>query len=190
MLTYLMENIIECNGDVAWVTLSPPQRGFSITFTFLPNPFFSNRTLTKTFEVDPDDPEMVKATSATKVDWREGMDITHRKPTADKADAKRPPRARPCPSFFWLFDAAGASMLLAENGRALQASAPVLREREGALGFALRDEVIPHAYELYAQAAEWDEGEAGSGSGNEDDDISSDDGASDRFVLLDKVRYE
>jgi len=81
---HLRELNVEDSEDV--------KSGFKITFTFDPNPFFKNKTLSKTFQYN-DDGELHVV--PTKVEWKEGMDLTKRvrnkgeggKRTADESES-------------------------------------------------------------------------------------------------------
>jgi len=49
--------------------------GFKITLTFDSNPYFKNKTLAKTFQYDD---EGILTVTPTKIEWKEGMDLTTR----------------------------------------------------------------------------------------------------------------
>ncbi|CAI5989233.1 unnamed protein product [Closterium sp. NIES-64] len=60
--------------------------GYSITFTFAENPYFSNKELTKSYKYTEEGTANVEG---TKIEWKEGMDLTAPKPKQDKAGKKR-----------------------------------------------------------------------------------------------------
>ncbi|GJP47629.1 hypothetical protein CLOM_g6809 [Closterium sp. NIES-68] len=60
--------------------------GYSITFTFAENPYFSNKELTKSFKYTEEGTANVEA---TKIEWKEGMDLTAPKPKQEKPGKKR-----------------------------------------------------------------------------------------------------
>ncbi|CAI5949619.1 unnamed protein product [Closterium sp. NIES-65] len=60
--------------------------GYSITFTFAENPYFSNKELTKSYKYTEEGTANVEG---TKIEWKEGMDLTAQKPKQDKAGKKR-----------------------------------------------------------------------------------------------------
>jgi len=54
--------------------------GFKISLTFDSNPYFKNKTLSKTFQYDE---EGILTVIPTKIDWKEGMDLTKREKGKD-----------------------------------------------------------------------------------------------------------
>ena len=76
-------------------TDSPDGQGFSLTFNFSPNPYFTNTTLTKTYEVPnlltEDEPILQKVTGRTS-NWKPGQWLTH-KETSKKQRKKSGPQA-------------------------------------------------------------------------------------------------
>ncbi|CAI5464561.1 unnamed protein product [Closterium sp. Yama58-4] len=60
--------------------------GYSITFTFAENPYFSNKELTKSYKYTEEGTAKVEG---TKIEWKEGMDLTAPKPKQDKPGKKR-----------------------------------------------------------------------------------------------------
>ena len=55
--------------------------GFELTFHFSDNPFFTNRTLTKRYEVPnlfTEDEPILQNVDGTTIDWKPGMSLTHR----------------------------------------------------------------------------------------------------------------
>ncbi|CAI5524752.1 unnamed protein product [Closterium sp. Naga37s-1] len=60
--------------------------GYSITFAFAENPYFSNKELTKSYKYTEEGTANVEA---TKIEWKEGMDLTAPKPKQDKPGKKR-----------------------------------------------------------------------------------------------------
>ncbi|KAK7195656.1 nucleosome assembly protein [Novymonas esmeraldas] len=77
---------------------------FQVTFTFAPNDFFAEETLTATVTVKDDE----SALTVTPITWKAGKNVTMRTITK-KQRAKRTGQVRtishdePQPSFFWLF---------------------------------------------------------------------------------------
>ncbi|CAI5464381.1 unnamed protein product [Closterium sp. Yama58-4] len=61
--------------------------GYSITFTFAENPYFSNKELTKSYKYMEEGTANVEG---TKIEWKEGMDLTAPNPKQDKPGKKRP----------------------------------------------------------------------------------------------------
>jgi len=90
---HLRELSVEDSEDV--------KSGFKITFTFDPNAYFKNKTLSKTFTYNEDGELTVVP---TKVEWKEGMDLTKR--VKSKAEGgKRTADENASESFFnWFND--------------------------------------------------------------------------------------
>jgi hypothetical protein len=67
-----------------------PMPGFELSFTFAPNPYFSQRALSKVVWTEEGYPAR---TVASQIQWKQGKDVTHRvRVPADRYDA--PSRAR------------------------------------------------------------------------------------------------
>merc|ERR1712013_723204 len=91
------EPVLEHLADITVALNEPKNTGFTLTFSFTENPYFSNPTLTKEYELrdgpDPDSPleydgpEIFRC-KGCKIDWKEGKDVTQKAVTKEiKADS-------------------------------------------------------------------------------------------------------
>eukprot|EP01055_Gregarina_sp_Pseudo9_P005234 Gregarina_sp_Pseudo_9__5233@NODE_589_length_2542_cov_104_537755_g555_i0_p2_GENE_NODE_589_length_2542_cov_104_537755_g555_i0NODE_589_length_2542_cov_104_537755_g555_i0_p2_ORF_typecomplete_len350_score74_26NAP/PF00956_18/4_3e52_NODE_589_length_2542_cov_104_537755_g555_i0621111 len=135
------------------------QLGFSITFKFAENPFFTNRELTKKFglEQDPGTFESILTRSVgSKIDWKPGKDVTIKSVTKRQKN-KRTGEIRMVKknvervSFFHFFDSheiPSDSVLDAMDDRDVRGLENIL-ELEYEVGCILRDKIISHAVGWY-----------------------------------------
>jgi len=72
---YLKEVNVEDFDDV--------KSGFKISFTFDTNPYFKNKTISKSFQYND---EAVLTVVPTKIEWKEGKDLTKRKGGSSKLE--------------------------------------------------------------------------------------------------------
>ena len=57
--------------------LSGGKQGFQLAFVFAENPYFSDRLLTKTYLMDPEDEdECLERAAGCQINWKEGMNVT------------------------------------------------------------------------------------------------------------------
>jgi len=98
---YMKELNVEDHDDV--------KSGFKISLKFDPNPFFKNEVLSKEFRYDKDGNLTV---IPTKIDWKEGKDLTKKAQTKD-AKGKRS-RDDESESFFTWFNPDDQDLELAE----------------------------------------------------------------------------
>lgn len=75
---YLRELNVEDHDDV--------KSGFKISLKFDPNPFFKNDVLSKEFRYDKEGNLTV---TPTKIEWKEGKDLTKKAPSSKDAKGKR-----------------------------------------------------------------------------------------------------
>jgi hypothetical protein len=57
--------------DVSTTVLTGDDRGFELTFTFSDNAFFSNKTLTKKYVLEPEDDVIPKKFEGCKINWKD-----------------------------------------------------------------------------------------------------------------------
>jgi hypothetical protein len=89
--------------------LSGGKQGFQLAFVFAENPYFSDRLLTKTYLMDPEDEdECLERAAGCQINWKEGMNVTvklvqkkqkkkGKTRTARPAAPSPPPHAAPIP---------------------------------------------------------------------------------------------
>lgn len=99
---YIKELNVEDHDDV--------KSGFNITLKFSPNPFFHNEVLKKEFHYDKEGNLNVVP---TKIDWKEGKDLTKKTPSTKDTKAKRS-REDDSESFFTWFNPDDQDLELAE----------------------------------------------------------------------------
>merc|ERR1719435_481079 len=92
------EPVLEHLADITVALNEPKNTGFTLTFSFTENPYFSNPTLTKEYELrdgpDPDSPleydgpEIFRC-KGCKIDWQEGKDVTQKTVKIKKIKARK-----------------------------------------------------------------------------------------------------
>mmetsp|Transcript_3836 Transcript_3836/g.9909 ORF Transcript_3836/g.9909 Transcript_3836/m.9909 type:complete len:410 (-) Transcript_3836:186-1415(-) len=161
---------------------------FSLTFHFKENEFFTNTTLTKTYEVSPDlldeKAPALSHTSCSEIEWKTGKDLTvtetvkkqKAKSGKNKGQVKTVVTTAPKPSFFHYF---GMPMTEEEEAEAEEnedEDAPQVKlsmEEDYDVGHSIRTSLIPEAVLWYTGEAieeEDDEDDEGLYDDAEDDD--------------------
>lgn len=139
--------------------------GFTLVFEFLPNSFFTNATLTRTFEYDSNLPPaqlytsngfMPTATSGCVINWKDGKDVT-KKSASDGASTSK--GAKKQDSFFDFFTPAITDLnrigqMLAEDDddELMEKAEQAGLDYEIATGLRLR--IIPRALLFYTGEAD------------------------------------
>jgi nucleosome assembly protein 1-like 1 len=83
--------------------LSGGKQGFQLAFVFAENPYFSDRLLTKTYLMDPEDEdECLERAAGCQINWKEGMNVTvklvqKKQKKKGKTRTARPAALRPPP---------------------------------------------------------------------------------------------
>ena len=167
--------------------------GFTLEFEFGPNEFFTNKVLTKTYEVESlltDEEPTLKEVTGCTVDWKEGKNLCfeekQKKQRAKKGKNKGQVRyvteKVKKPSFFHFFDPPNVDKLHEledqEEAEAMMDSFNM----DYACGSLLRSEVVPHAVLCFtgemvddSDDEDDDEDDEDDDSEDEDDDDLSDD---------------
>mmetsp|Transcript_13232 Transcript_13232/g.23289 ORF Transcript_13232/g.23289 Transcript_13232/m.23289 type:complete len:343 (-) Transcript_13232:605-1633(-) len=156
--------------------------GFKLTFTFNDNPYFTNKTLQKTYVLSPEDEGVLEKAEGTKIEWKAGKDVTikimKKKPKkGGKQDHKPQIKTEKVDSFFNFFsppDVPGEDDEIEdEQMEELQN----LIEADYEVGATIREKLIPHAVRWFTGEAIEDEPfEFGNeGSYDEDDEDEGDD---------------
>ena len=166
MLAYLV--------DIRTAPLGGDEHGFTLSFHFVENPYFSNSVLTKTYKWADEDEDMLELAKGTQIAWAAGKDPTVKvmKKKAKKG-GKPLTKLEPCESFFRFFSPPDMpdeeDELTEDDAEALQEAV----EADFELGAAIREEIIPQAVSWFTGAAveAGDEDE----EGDEDDDDDDDD---------------
>ncbi|KAG3113588.1 hypothetical protein PI124_g7029 [Phytophthora idaei] len=142
--------------------------GFKLTFEFAENPFFTNKTLTKEYDIG-DASELGEAVlrnvTGTVIEWKEGKNLCEvtkkvkQRAKGGKGESRVVSRTEPCESFFQFFTP--VEMPSEEDD---EDSEMIMRQLSGdfEIGFTIHETIIP-------QALLWFTGEA-----VEDDDSDYD----------------
>jgi len=126
----------------------------SLTFTFDTNPFFTNTVLTKTYNVQEMQGQlMIDSIDPAEINWNEGKNLCYKKVTktvgggrggkrggrgGNKGGARQVTSEEPVPSFFHFF-APNLDMFEDEE------EAEAAQEEDFELGMTLKEEIVPNA---------------------------------------------
>jgi len=162
--------------------------GFELEFFFSENDFFSNKTLTKTYNMraEPDDqdplsfegPEIIKCTGC-KIDWKKGKDVTvkvikKRQKHKSKATVRTIEKKVKADSFFNFFDP--PIIPTTEDGQEeLDEETEALLAADFEIGHFFRDRIIPRAVLYFTGEALEEEDEDYEEEEDEDGDDEDDD---------------
>eukprot|EP01057_Protomagalhaensia_wolfi_P004980 Protomagalhaensia_wolfi_Nauph_80__4979@NODE_525_length_2379_cov_81_206838_g391_i0_p1_GENE_NODE_525_length_2379_cov_81_206838_g391_i0NODE_525_length_2379_cov_81_206838_g391_i0_p1_ORF_typecomplete_len341_score94_06NAP/PF00956_18/3_3e55_NODE_525_length_2379_cov_81_206838_g391_i012662288 len=152
--------ILKYVNDISYSWGNPDEQlDFTIVFKFAPNPYFNNKELTKTFNLEIDsetqDP-ILNRSVGTKIDWKAGKDITT-KTVTKKQKNKRTGETRIVKehvdklSFFHFFDSHDVpdeDILETMDDDDIDALENLL-DTEYEVGCILRDKIIAHAVGWY-----------------------------------------
>lgn len=150
------EPVLEHLTDIT-VTLTDDNTGFTLSFAFQENPFFTNQVLTKEYSLrngpDPeaplsyDGPEIISCKGCT-IEWKEGMNVTDKTRkvetiTGKKAEPGAPEEVK-VDSFFTFFNPPACDLdgtgdaEMEDDDRAILAV-------DFDVGFAIKEKIIPRA---------------------------------------------
>jgi len=153
------EEILESLTDITVSINSPDNTGFSLSFHFTQNEFFSNSVLTKQYVLRPDhDPESpleydgpeIYKCEGCHIDWKEGKDVTQKtikvKKIKSKKGSKSPDKAVTkevkIDSFFNFFQPPAVpedpTEEMSDENRATLAI-------DFDVGFAIKEKIVPRA---------------------------------------------
>eukprot|EP00914_Ancora_sagittata_P031247 GHVO01063196.1.p1 GENE.GHVO01063196.1~~GHVO01063196.1.p1 ORF type:complete len:318 (-),score=68.18 GHVO01063196.1:83-1009(-) len=163
------------------------QTSFRLIFEFSTNPYFENKILTKTYNMDKDDSgdSVLSNTLGTEIQWRPGKDTTKKKVTK-KQRHKRTHQTRTVEdvidmdSFFNLFNSneiPTEAQLTTMNERLLDDLEMVV-EADFEVGCTLREKIIPRAFGWYMGEEHDTDDDNEESSSISDSDGSSDDSGS------------
>jgi len=170
------EDALSYLQDIRYAELEGSE-GFSLTFHFAENPYFTNTTLVKNYFMESDDVfgelEYSHATG-TKIEWKAGKNLTVKQiKKKTKAKGKKPARVvtveEPCDTFFSFF--APIQPPQGEDDQIEEEEAEQM-EADFDIGCIIKDKVIPHAIKWFTgEAAEYE----GDDYGMDDEDMFGDD---------------
>jgi len=153
------EPVLEHLMDIT-VSLHPDNKGFSLSFHFSENSYFSNQVLVKEYTLrdgpDPespleyDGPEIVSC-KGCKIDWKEGMDVTKRtmkvktitgkKGEGGDSPSKAITKEINADSFFSFFSPPEVK----EDGEVEDEDDQATLAMDFDVGFAIKEKIIPRA---------------------------------------------
>jgi len=130
--------------------------GFRLKFVFLPNEFFTDTDLSKTYYlVDTDDVPVLKKARGTEIQWKPGRDVTSLSHQPDKGQKKSTVQAEPSESFFHFF---ATPRLPERSDEAVDPEAFEQRideiESDYDLGCAFKEKIVPHAVRWFTREAD------------------------------------
>ena len=169
--------ILEHLVDVSCAPLGGDAHGFTLSFRFSANPYFSNEVLTKTYRWADEDEDMLELAEGTEIALAAGKDPTvkvmKKKP---KKGGKPLTKLEPCDSFFRFFSPPAVpddpDEMTEEDAEALQDAV----EADYEVGAMIKEEIIPQAINWFTGAAV-EAGEDEDEEGDDDDDDDEDDEA-------------
>eukprot|EP00736_Rhodelphis_marinus_P003640 Rmarinus@m.2350 len=152
-------------------------KSFKLTFDFMPNPYFTNTSLTKSYIMaDEEDPILEKA-EGTDIEWNQGKDPTVKimKKKAKKGKQKILTKTVPCDSFFNFFKPPNIDKL-EEMDEEVQEELERLMESDYEIGAFFHNKLVPSAILWYTGEADDDDDWFGGEEDFEfDDDLDIDD---------------
>jgi len=170
--------------DIRYSELEGEDEGFTLTFHFAENPYFSNNTLSKTYHMEQDEllgELQYDHATGTKIEWKAGKNLTVKQTKKKtKAKGKKPARVvtveEPCDSFFSFFSPV---QLPASEEEELSEEDAQMMEMDFEIGCIIKDKLIPFSVLWFTgEAAEYDDDDDdmfGDEDGDEDDDDDEDD---------------
>lgn len=148
------ELVLASLRDIRCITLPDSEGiGFRLDFDFLPNDFFTNSSLSKTYlMVDTDDCPVLKKSWSTEIQWKPGKDVTMRAGASIKGQRAS---AKPCTCFFTFFS---SPRIPDSSDEALDPSAFDQRideiEADYEIGIAFKEKIVPHAVRWFTGEAD------------------------------------
>lgn len=143
------------------------QESYRITLTFDENPFFSNKTLSKQYNmklVDGEIEALLQGTEATTIDWYPDKDVTRHTVTKIQRnkrtkETRTKTQVEPQASFFRFFTGqeVPSNEVLAGMTKQEIADLEMYVEEDFDIGVVLRDKIIPEAIYWYLGIAEDEE---------------------------------
>jgi len=158
------------------------KQGFQLAFVFAENPYFTDKVLTKTYLMDPDDEdECLERAVGCEINWKEGMDVTVKmvqKKQKKKGKTRTVKVEEPTDSFFQFFDPPEPPEEEMEEEDMEQLQEELEHDYE--IGCLLKDKVVPRAVSWFTGAAidpeeEYDEDDEDDDDEDDDEDDDDDD---------------
>eukprot|EP00656_Telonema_subtile_P028268 TRINITY_DN3061_c0_g1_i3.p1 TRINITY_DN3061_c0_g1~~TRINITY_DN3061_c0_g1_i3.p1 ORF type:complete len:212 (+),score=74.65 TRINITY_DN3061_c0_g1_i3:123-758(+) len=171
-------------SDVRCVLLDDAPGGFRLEFEFLPNPFFSNSTLTKTYffcetgcMLDADDIDG-DLTEGCSIDWKPGKNLTmkiKKKKRTGKGKMAPITKTEPCETFFNFFSPPTLDDEMEDFDDDEIEGLEEKMEDDMTLGESFRYTIVPHAVKYFMGENSSDDSDMESDEGEDDSDSDGDD---------------
>jgi len=167
--------------DIRYSELEGDSEGFTLTFHFAENPYFSNAVLSKTYHMDPDEmfgELQYDHATGTKIEWKAGKNLTVKQvKKKSKAKGKKAPRVitveEPQDSFFSFF---APPQPPTDEEEQMEEEEAALMEYDWEIGCIIKDKLIPFAVKWFTgEAQEYDDDDDDEfDEGDEDEDDEGD----------------
>jgi len=176
------EEVLRYLVDVTSETLNgEDENGFRLLFHFLPNPFFDQAVLTKTYHMMDDDDPILEKSEGTDILWKPGKNVTvkilKKKSKGKGGRAAKPmTKTEPVESFFNFFDPPKVpededDIPDDEEMEELQEAL----EQDYEIGAVIKEKIIPRAVRWFTGEELEDEDDDDDDDDDEDDDDDDDD---------------
>lgn len=164
-ITQKDEAVLQCLSNITCTTLAEEQGvGFRLEFSFMPNAYFSNPALTKTYYMaDSDAESVIQRAVGTEIRWKAGMNPSvrylrkrSRSASGNRSCANPIVRPEPCESFFHFFRTPKLPLSLDPGSEAMHTFIEAI-EADYEIGMAFKEKIVPHAVRWFTGEVEDDE---------------------------------
>lgn len=187
MITERDEECLKFLKDISAKNFDNPNKGFSLTFHFAPNPYLTNETLTKTYLMDDEDEIMLEKAEGCKIDWKPEKNLTvvltkkKQKQKGGKGLVRTVTKEEPCDSFFNFFNPPQFPDDDEEDKEEEEEDDIEEKlEHDYEIGRIIKDRIVPSAIDWYTGEAfknmrlPFGLGDEGMGDEDEDEDAEED----------------
>lgn len=175
------EDCLKFLNDITAKNFDDPNQGFSLTFHFDENPYFTNTELTKTYHLAEDDEILIEKCEGCEIHWKDGQDLTvtiKKKKQRQKGgkNTRVVTQSEPCESFFNFFNPPKMPEEDDDEDEDEDAMEELEEriEHDYELGRMIKDRIIPKAIDWFTGEAittmEFQLGNEGSPDDDDDDD--------------------
>jgi len=192
------EGVLEHLWDIGLAFDEGNAMGFTLSFHFHPNEFFTNSVLTKHYsmkcEPDKDDPfsfegpEIFKC-EGCKINWKEGKNITvkqvKKKVKKGKDKGKTVTKEVRAESFFHFFS---PPALPDDPDAEVDEEVEMLLQQDFQIGHYLRERIVPRAVLFFTGEEQGDDEEDSDEEDDEDDDEDEDDESDEEVASRPKLK--
>jgi nucleosome assembly protein 1-like 1 len=172
--------------DITSKNFDDPTKGFTLTFHFDENPFFTNSVLTKTYHLAEDDEILIEKCEGCTINWHPGQDLTvniKQKKQRQKGgkNTRVVTKSEPCDSFFNFFNPPKMPEDDDDDEDMDEEALDEIEEKiehDYEVGRSIKDRVIPRAVDWFTgEAITTMEfamgGDSGGAEEDEDDDVGA-----------------